>query len=238
MNFSDFKKRLGAEPLSRDPEVLAARESAQAFDAAAREAEAFEKKLEDSLRLPLDGDALVDSVMQNLDYGDVRRIPPRWFAMAASLFVVIGITAVTLVNRGPTPLESYVKEHYEHDGEALLARARGTVPETQVQAVLTRLGANANAALASRVQFIKICPTSNNNDGAHMVVSTGAGNATVIFMPDLKLDQPVLVSFDGIDAEVVPLQAGAAALIGVPKGHTAELEAVLRQGISAQSADA
>ena len=44
MNFSEFKKLLGADPRNSDPETLRARESGPEFEEAAAEAEAFEKK--------------------------------------------------------------------------------------------------------------------------------------------------------------------------------------------------
>jgi hypothetical protein len=45
MNFSEFKKLIGADPWSQDPEVLRARNSAPEFEQAAGDAEAFERKL-------------------------------------------------------------------------------------------------------------------------------------------------------------------------------------------------
>ncbi len=45
MNFSEFKKLIGADPLNRDSETLRARNSAPEFEAAAAEAGAFEEKL-------------------------------------------------------------------------------------------------------------------------------------------------------------------------------------------------
>ena len=45
MNFSEFKKLIGADPWNRDPETMRARNSAPEFETAARDAEAFEGKL-------------------------------------------------------------------------------------------------------------------------------------------------------------------------------------------------
>ena len=42
MNFSEFKKLIGADPWNREPETLRARNSAPEFEAAAEAAEAFE----------------------------------------------------------------------------------------------------------------------------------------------------------------------------------------------------
>ena len=46
MNFSEYKRRLNAEPNCEDPELLAARDSDPRFAEAAADAAAFEAKLE------------------------------------------------------------------------------------------------------------------------------------------------------------------------------------------------
>ena len=51
MNYSEFKQLLGADPLNRDPETLAARNSDPGFEQAAREAERFERKLQGALNM-------------------------------------------------------------------------------------------------------------------------------------------------------------------------------------------
>ena len=60
MNFSEFKKLIGADPLNRDPETLRARNSAPEFEVAAREAEAFEEKLQAALNISAPPDLLAD----------------------------------------------------------------------------------------------------------------------------------------------------------------------------------
>ena len=54
MNFSEFKKLLGADPGNREPETLRARASGPEFEQAAQEAEAFERRLESAAKLPVD----------------------------------------------------------------------------------------------------------------------------------------------------------------------------------------
>ena len=56
--FYDFRKLLGADPWSRDAETLRARRAGPEFEAAARDAEQFEKKLEAALLVPAPGDLL------------------------------------------------------------------------------------------------------------------------------------------------------------------------------------
>ena len=63
MNFSEFKKRLGADPLNRDPETLRARNSAPEFERAAVEAEAFERKLRSAITVSSPGDGFLEDIM-------------------------------------------------------------------------------------------------------------------------------------------------------------------------------
>ncbi|MCW8926917.1 MAG: DUF3379 domain-containing protein, partial [Xanthomonadales bacterium] len=52
MNFSEFRKLIGADPKRRESGTDEARKSTPEFEAAAREAEAFEDKLEAALLIP------------------------------------------------------------------------------------------------------------------------------------------------------------------------------------------
>ena len=58
MNFSEFKKLIGADPGNRDAEILLARQSAPEFESAAAEAEAFEEKLQVALNIQPPADLL------------------------------------------------------------------------------------------------------------------------------------------------------------------------------------
>jgi len=88
MNFSEFKKLIGADPWNRDPETLRARNSAAEFEAAAAEAEAFEKKLQSALdvQAPL---GLLDEIKRIAEQPTRKR---NWMplAMAASLVLAVG----------------------------------------------------------------------------------------------------------------------------------------------------
>ena len=63
MNFSEFKKLLGADPKIREPETRRARESGNQFEQAIAEAESFERKLEAALNIPVDSEALISDIL-------------------------------------------------------------------------------------------------------------------------------------------------------------------------------
>ena len=86
MNFSEFKKLLGADPLNRDPGTLRARDSSPEFEGAAEEAENFERKLHSALAVNTPADSFLEGILDipGSATGQVAT-RPRWFAIAASV---------------------------------------------------------------------------------------------------------------------------------------------------------
>jgi len=235
MNFSEFKWLLGAEPLSSDPEVLEARRSGPEFERAAAAAEAFERKLQGALGVGVDEETLLTSL---------RGIPsqphiltrawrsPRRLAMAASVLVVLGIAAVALYRAGqPHTLAEYVEAHFNHDGYRFLAEASETFDRTEVNRIMAQFDTQAGPALVGRVNFIKVCPTPQG-EGAHMVISSATGLVTVIYMPHTEVSEPTLLRFDEMEARVIALSTGSAAIIGAGDPDFTGIEALLKASIT------
>lgn len=217
MNFSDFKKRLGAEPRSRDEELEAARRSGPEFERAAAEAEAFEDRLEAALHVTAPEDVL-SRIREIPDHpaATARRRGPRWVAWAMAASVLAAVGAASLYWKQSQHFESieqYVAAHYQEDGDAVLTRAVGFAAESEVREVMTRLDHRMAPALAENVRFIKICPTPDGR-GAHMVVHTDTGPVTVIYMPGTAVRDGQQVALNGMTAELVALEHGSAAIIG------------------------
>lgn len=239
-NSSEFARRLGAEP--RETAARLEREGSldPGQQAAVDDALAFEDRLEGALRLPVDEADLLDRLLATPGKTRRRFEPPHWLALAASVFILVGVSGLLWVSLQPGSapnLTDYVVSHYEHDGEAVLARAGEGASAEDVQAVLTRLGARASEALAGKVQFIKFCPTPDSR-GAHMVLATEDGPATVIFMPAVQVAEPLLLRIDGVQARVVGLDKGAAAIIGVSDATADSLRSQLQTGMKPLDIDA
>ncbi len=235
MNFSEFKKLLGADPWNRDQDVLQARNSAPEFEQAAVEAEVFERKLQSALQVDTADDLLKD-ILQISRHPAGRR---NWMplALAASLFLAVGAASVIWQqsHRWDT-VESYIAEHYAIDGTDLIARATGPVSDQDISKILTSLHATAGSRLAEKIRFIKFCPTPHGR-GAHMVVSTDLGPVTIIFMPENDVVDGEMVNFDGLQAYLIHLEHGSAAIIGQPSQHVASLRAVVVSSLKTGQAD-
>ena len=213
MNFSEFKRLLGAEPRSSDPEFRRACKSSPEFEQAAAEAEQFEDKLERALALNEPSD-LVESLLAISQQPPAQAGKSRLlkFALAASVFVAIGATGIVWkMNRSWDSVEDYLVDHYRHDGVSLMARADGGKAD-DVQAILAELNVQASPALANIVGVIKYCPTPDGK-GIHMILNTDSGPVTVFYMPDTVVNDREALAFDDVEAVLVKLQSGSAVII-------------------------
>ena len=230
MNFSEFKRLLGAEPRGRDPEFLRARDSAPEFGQEAADAERFETKLERATSIPTP-DGLIEGIMA-ISQQPSEASSKRWWpmALAASVLIAVGAAGLTWnMNRGWDSVEEYLVDHYRHDGVKLLSKADGAAA-SDVQAVLSELNIQASPALAGIVDLIKYCPTPDGN-GVHMILNTETGPVTVFYMPDTEVTDKEMLGFDNVEALMVKLQNGSAIIIGPDKQMLSDLYAIVQDSI-------
>ena len=231
MNFSEFTRWLGAEPRSRDPEFLRARQTAPEFEEAAADAERFEAKLERALSIPAPVD-LVGEIMAIPSATGQTSAQKRWWpkALAASLVVAVGAAGLTWkANRSWDSVEEYVLDHYRHDGAKMLARS-DSVSAVDVQSVLSQLDVQASPGLSEIVSVIKYCPTPDGK-GVHMVLNTDSGPVTVIYMPETEVADRETFGFDHMEAILVDLEHGSAAIIGSENQGVSSLYATIHNSI-------
>jgi len=234
MNFSEFKKLIGADPWNRDPETLRARNSAPEFEVAAAEAEIFEEKLQSALHIQPPADLLegIKSISREIESIQPAR-KRNWMPLALAASLLIAVGAVGMVwkqSRQWDNVEAYLADHYSHDGDTLVTQATDIVSEQAVVKIMASLNASADQQLAGRIKFIKFCPTPEGR-GAHMVVSTDQGPMTIIFMPKTQVTDGELVRFEQMHAFLVNLEHGSAAIIGNQSQAVESMEAVIRESL-------
>ena len=234
MNFSEFKKLIGADPWNRDTETLRARNSAPEFEAAAAEAEVFEEKLQSALHIQPPADLLegIKSISREIESIQPAR-KRNWMPLALAASLLIAVGAVGMVwkqSRQWDNVEAYLADHYSHDGDTLVTQATDIVSEQAVVKIMASLNASADQQLAGRIKFIKFCPTPEGR-GAHMVVSTDQGPMTIIFMPKTQVTDGELVRFEQMHAFLVNLEHGSAAIIGKQSQAVESMEAVIRESL-------
>lgn len=232
MNFSEFKRLIGADPWNQDPETLRARNSAPEFEQAASDAEVFERKLQSALHVQ----APVDLP------GDIKKItrqPARqrnWMPLALAASLLIAVGAVSMVwkqSQQWDSVEAYLADHYSHDGNDALAHTSDASKQDideMTSRIMASLNASAGQQLTGRIKFIKYCPTPEGR-GAHMVVSTDQGPMTIIFMPGTQVTDGEVVEFDQMHAYMIDLEHGSAAIIGRRSQPVDSLEALVRNSL-------
>lgn len=238
MDFSEFLRRKGAEPRSRDPELEQARAQGKEFTQAAEAIEAFESKLEQALCPPVDSQPLLDDFFDQLDTPDANQAGTRswpWLSIAASLVITVGVIGLVFNRAPPASIDSddlqrYVMEHFEHDGSQVLARVDGGMSEGSLERVLTQLDVRGDDTFAQQVRYVKICPTPHGK-GAHLVMQGETGPVTVLFMPETQVNEPLLMRFEDQQASVIALRAGSAAIIGPAGQSHQQLQTLLRESL-------
>jgi hypothetical protein len=165
----------------------------------------------------------------------VRNLPsrsPRWFAIAASVLLLIGVASVTSwqINQ-PKSIEEYVSHHYEEDGLALLAKANAGFDGERASEILTGMGVDISKEMKDRVLFIKHCPTLKGR-GAHMIVQSDQGPLNVIYMPDTMVEDRRTIEFGEMRAYMVAFAGGTAAVIGRADQSVSSLDALLRTSLT------
>ena len=228
MNFSEFKRLLGADPRSGDPGFQRARHSSPEFEQAAIEAERFEDLLDRAARIPAP-EALLDEILA------ISQTPPgtdkrsRWIpmALAATILIAVGAAGMTWkLNQSWESVEEYVVDQYRQDSDMALEEAS----VSEVQELFAGLNAQAAPALASIVGVIKYCPTPDGK-GVHMILNTEGGPVTVIYMPETRVTDREIFAFDNVEAILVDLGAGSAAIIGPDQQSISGLYAFVHDSI-------
>lgn len=231
MDFSEFKRLLGADPRTRDPAVLRARDASPEFREAAAEAERFEDRLERALRLAEPPD-LLDGLRAITQPKRPAAARETWWPMALAAGLLLAISAAGLnwwSGHHWDSVEEYVIEHYYHDGLKLLANP-GSADSANVQAMFADFDVQAAPPLADIISVIKHCVTPDGK-GIHMVLDTGGGLITVIYMPGTRVDDRETFGFDDQQALLVQLQHGSAAIVGTGKQNVADYYALVQDSI-------
>jgi hypothetical protein len=229
MNFSEFKKLIGADPGNKDPETLHARHSSPEFEAAADEAEVFEAKLQTALHIQPPAD-LLDQI-KGIGQQPVRQ--RNWVPLALAASLLVFVSAAGLVwkqSHTRDSVESYVADHYSLDGSDTAAKATDYLSDQDISKILAKLDARADQELAGRIKLIKFCPTPDGR-GAHMVVSTDQGPVTIFYMPKTRVTDGEIVEFDEMHAVLVSLEHGSAAIIGEQSQNVEKLVTTLRNSL-------
>lgn len=232
MDFTEFRRKLGAEPRSEEPDFLAACDATAEHQEAAAQARDLEAKLDRAVEVPPPADLL--NILQAIP-GNAARPTRRWpLALAASVLVAVGAAGVGWqMNQGWDSVEDFVVDHYRHDGSKVLAHAlEGSYGDATE--ILAKFDVDAAPQLANIIDVIKYCPTPGGK-GVHMILNTESGPITVFYMPHTQVDDQEMLAFDGKEALLVDLENGSAAIVGTGAQNIQDYYAVVHDSIVARN---
>lgn len=193
---NQFDLLLGAEPRSRDPEFRALKNSSIENAGKARDALAFEDKLEAALKLPAD-DGFADQILAQVlpeQPASVRAASQaawtKWFPIAASVALIFG--AGVYLGRSSNNIEDIARlqaafaEHVTHERYALeLTKA---LDNDQVKAAFASHGASWEPQPGHYVTYMAKCVIGDKT-GIHLVMVSETGERTsMMYLPDESVD--------------------------------------------------
>jgi len=219
MNNTDFQSLLETDPMSQDPDFVAAREKDPKLRRAWSEAMQFEADLAEAMRIPVPAD--LKSRITFYQAGDAaRRVHRRWLAVAASLVLTTVLATSWWWKNQPGPIEQFVLEALMMEPAEFMTEAE--LPKDKVEKLLASLNTRIEGNLG-HVRFMKTCPTPGGT-GARMVLMTDSGPVTILYMPKAQLSRRIEFEVKDMKGAIVALEEGAAAIIGNSNRQIAQVE--------------
>jgi hypothetical protein len=215
MNCLEFRRRLLADPLCKDEDLLAHEAECPACAPFAQDVRAKEIRLRSILQAVAPRPGMAERIQ--LAAGFERRAATRrrwWYGAAASVLLAIGVSMVSLMNtsieRGNVALAQSVVNHIEDEAHHL--REAQALPARRVNLVFKRFGAKLAADIGP-VNFAAECLMRNRN-GVHLVLPGTAGPITVFFMPGETPPGVLSVSSPRFQGRILPTEWGSIAVVG------------------------
>jgi len=155
---------------------------------------------------------------------------PAWraWALAAGVFLGIGLVATTFVR---VPSETYARlaiEHVVHEPESLTTLYQENAATVAV--ALRSVGASIKSPIG-QVRYIRLCPWEDGGTAWHIVFDTPQGLATLIVVADMRVRSKSDASSNGWNAAVQPVRRGFYAVVTASPAATGFVADLLRERV-------
>lgn len=221
MNCLEFRRRLTTEPRSRDPELLAHRDTCTDGCAAFwQRTQRFEDDLEAAMAVPVP-DGLADRILLAQATGERRSQRGRqraWMAMAASVLIAFAGVGMLWRYTDQHSLEAMAVAHmpYEMDALALTRPMTDDAVEAGFVGRATRLAGPAPAM----VTYVHDCVVGPY-PAVHAVTRMDDEPVVALYMPGKMDSTPGTFHRDGWDGREVQLHGGTLVLLAQGASHKA-----------------
>lgn len=223
MNCLEFRRYCLVDPASQEAEFLVHRRDCPRCSEFAAGVTQLDRKITEALQVDVPDNLDSRIVLRQSLYRDQQHQKRRRiYALAASLIVVIGLTAaLVLTNRGPS-LDQRVLAHINL--ERKLLSTREAVTHAKLVGVLKLAGAELIGDLGD-VQHASFCPLSEHG-GAHLVFEGRRGPLIVLLLPREFVPAPTAIQIEEISGLVLPTSNGSMALVSE---HGESLQEIARR---------
>ncbi|MGH8372425.1 MAG: DUF3379 family protein [Gammaproteobacteria bacterium] len=211
----EVRRVLGAEPQRRESAILAHCKTCAACAAFMKEMLALDLRLDRAMAIPvpegLEARIVLDA---SLKHGRRPR-PVTWLALAASVVLAVGITAVVWRNASHTemPLTAALVQHVMNPDEAeAIVPSRPLITQVSlVRGVLDKVGAQVRGGLGD-VTYARVC-LFRGRLVAHIVVRGKDGPVTILLLPHIHVNKPQHFNEEGFRGMLEPVGSGSIAIL-------------------------
>lgn len=228
MNCLDFRRRIGAEPRSRDPELLAHRDACKEGCAAFwQRAQRFEDHLEAALAVPVP-EGLADRILLAQATGERRRQVGRrraFMALAASLLIAFTGAGLFWRQADLRSLPALAVAHMP--GEMGALNLTQPITDAQVEAGFVGRATRLKGPAPAGVTYVRDC-TVGPYPAVHAVTRMNDEPVVALYMPGKMIDKGGDFHRDGWDGREVPLSGGT--LVVLAQGASRSTMAAVERG--------
>ena len=211
MDCLEFRRHLLADPYSQDPDFVAHKQGCADCRGALQRAEGFEDELRQAFKVTVP-DELADGILLG-QTTSVRRTRFRnsWLiGLAATVVIGVGLAVVLLPNAN-AEVGEFVVEHIRKEPQAMSSTK--IVSQDEVSTLFSYYGVEL-VGNVGEVTFAAPC-AMYQGAGVHLVMRDEEGPPiTVMYMPDVSIQDRIQLEFDGFNGVVMPLARGALAVVG------------------------
>ncbi|BFI97529.1 MAG: hypothetical protein RSP_30390 [Rhodanobacter sp.] len=213
MDCLEFRRRLGAEPQTRDPELLAHRDECAACAAAWERARAFERELHAALTVPVPA-GLADRVLLAQATGErrqaVRRRRHVAFALAASLLLALGGGGYAWRQFEAHSLPALAVAHMP--GEIRSFDLVQPIGAPAIAEGFAARGVSLRGPAPRDVTYVHDCPVGPYKT-VHLVSRVDGTPVAVLYLPRTQVARVRDFRRDGWRGRIVPLAHGTLVML-------------------------
>lgn len=231
MDDLEFRRRVYADPLLRDPDLAREARARPARARVVEEAARLERRIGEALEVEVPA-GLADRILLRRGIDAGRRRRRMWqggLSLAAG--VVLASWLVLVLWPQPQSLEASVLAHVHREIEKL--EASRTVSLDDLRRVTSRTGADLVGELGE-VRFADLCPMRKGT-GAHLVLAGQRGPVTVFLMPGEAVRERIALADERFVGRIVPTSNGSMAIVAESGEPLGSVERRLRSALRFRS---